>query len=322
MPFVVYKGFEKTYARIGSDFDITKMRYNKIIILADADVDGGHIRTLLITFFYRQMPELVEGGHLYVAQPPLYSTEIKGEKVYVADEAQRQALIEKNSRSQLRFVRFKGLGEMDSKELRETAIAPETRRLVRLDVDQAAICDDVLSRLMGDDANFSAEYEKDARKPSMTDFLDKLLLGEQDANDEKEKQLKKNAVALMTLHAAKGLEFPEVYLVGMEERILPHHRSLENDEAGIDEERRLCYVGVTRAEERLTLSMALTRMKWGKPRETRPSRFLYELTNQPDHPDYAPNCRGRSSEVSPPAGNPRSSKAVKKKKQPKAKKAK
>lgn len=140
--------------------------------------------------------------------------------------------------------------------------------------------------------NSLAEYEKDARRPSLTDFLDKLLLGEQDANEDKEKQLKKNAVALMTFHAAKGLEFPEVYLVGLEEGILPHHRSLENDEAGVDEERRLCYVGVTRAEERLTLSMSLTRMKWGKPRETRPSRFLYELTNQPDHPDYAPNQKG------------------------------
>jgi DNA helicase II / ATP-dependent DNA helicase PcrA len=137
--------------------------------------------------------------------------------------------------------------------------------------------------------NSLAQYEKESRRPTLTDFLDKLLLGEQDANDEKEKQLQKNAVALMTLHAAKGLEFPEVYMVGLEEGILPHHRSLENDEAGVDEERRLCYVGVTRAEERLTLSMSLTRMKWGKPRETRPSRFLYELTNQADHPDYAPN---------------------------------
>jgi DNA helicase-2/ATP-dependent DNA helicase PcrA len=148
--------------------------------------------------------------------------------------------------------------------------------------------------------NSLAEYEREARKPSLNDFLDKLLLGEQDASDEKEKQLKKNAVALMTLHAAKGLEFPEVYLVGLEEGILPHHRSLENDEAGVDEERRLCYVGVTRAQERLTLSMSLTRMKWGKPRETRPSRFLYELTNQPHHPDYEPNQQLKIAEITKP----------------------
>jgi len=139
-------------AGIGSEFDMERLRYKKVIILADADVDGGHIRTLLITFFFRQMLPLVEAGCLYVAQPPLYSTEIKGEKIYVADEAQRQELIQKNSRSNLRFVRFKGLGEMDAKELRETAVNEQTRRLVRIDIDQAAICDDVLSRLMGDDA--------------------------------------------------------------------------------------------------------------------------------------------------------------------------
>ena len=92
---------------------------------------------------------------------------------------------------------------------------------------------------------------------------------------------------LMTMHSAKGLGFPEVYIVGMEEGILPHHRSLEDDEAGVPEERRLCYVGVTRAEERLTMSMCLTRKKWGKARETQPSRFLYELTDQADNPNYA-----------------------------------
>ena len=133
--------------------------------------------------------------------------------------------------------------------------------------------------------NSLGEYERAAVKPRLHDFLDKLLLGEQDANDEKEKQLKKNAIALMTMHSAKGLEFPEVYIVGLEEGILPHHRSLEDD-ASVDEERRLCYVGVTRAEERLTLSMSLTRMKWGKPRDTVPSRFLYELTGKADHPNY------------------------------------
>ncbi len=134
--------------------------------------------------------------------------------------------------------------------------------------------------------NALGEYEQSTRNPTMSDFLDKLLLGEQEADDEKEKQLKKNAIVLMTMHAAKGLEFPEVYIVGLEEGILPHHRSLEDDEAGVDEERRLCYVGITRAEEKLTLSMSLTRMKWGKPRDTKPSRFLYEMTGQADHPNY------------------------------------
>ena len=135
--------------------------------------------------------------------------------------------------------------------------------------------------------NALSDYESNARKPTMTTFLDRLLLGDQSTDDEKEKQLKKNAIALMTMHAAKGLEFPEVYIVGMEEGILPHHRSLDNDEAGVPEERRLCYVGVTRAEERLTMSMSLTRKKWGKARDTQPSRFLYELTDQADNPNYA-----------------------------------
>ena len=140
--------------------------------------------------------------------------------------------------------------------------------------------------------NALSDYEEGARKPTMTKFLDRLLLGDQSADNDKEKQLKKNAIALMTMHAAKGLEFPEVYIVGMEEGILPHHRSLEDDEAGVPEERRLCYVGVTRAEERLTMSMSLTRKKWGKARETKPSRFLYELTDQADNPNYA-KTRGR-----------------------------
>ncbi len=133
--------------------------------------------------------------------------------------------------------------------------------------------------------NSLAIYEESAAKPRLNDFLDKLLLGEQDANDEKEKQLKKNAIVLMTMHSAKGLEFPEVYIVGLEEGILPHHRSLE-EESSVAEERRLFYVGVTRAMELLNLSMSLSRMKWGKPRDTIPSRFLYEITGQADHPNY------------------------------------
>jgi DNA helicase-2/ATP-dependent DNA helicase PcrA len=117
--------------------------------------------------------------------------------------------------------------------------------------------------------------------PPLRLFLDEVALGNRDDSDDKEKELARNAVALMTLHSAKGLEFPYVYMVGMEEGILPHRRSLEMpDDSAIDEERRLCYVGVTRAQEKLTLTMALTRRKWGKPRDSVPSRFLYEMTGQ------------------------------------------
>lgn len=133
--------------------------------------------------------------------------------------------------------------------------------------------------------NAIGQYEKDANNPNLGDFIDQLTLDERQTQDEKEKQLGRNAIALMTLHSAKGLEFPEVFLVGLEEGILPHHRSLDDDRS-IDEERRLCYVGVTRAEERLTLSMSLSRMKWGKPHATMPSRFLYEMTGKADHPKY------------------------------------
>ncbi len=96
----------------------------------------------------------------------------------------------------------------------------------------------------------------------------------------------------MTMHSAKGLEFPHVYVVGLEEGLLPHHRSVAADGDAIDEERRLCYVGVTRAEERLTLSMALTRMKWGKPRDSIPSRFLFELIGQAENPHAQPAAGG------------------------------
>jgi len=131
--------------------------------------------------------------------------------------------------------------------------------------------------------NALAAHERETEQPSLTGFLDELILNTREMDDDKEKQLRKNAVALMTLHAAKGLEFPQVYMVGLEEGILPHHRSLGEDEKGVDEERRLCYVGITRAQERLTLSLALTRLKWGKPRDTIPSRFLFEVTGQAEN---------------------------------------
>ncbi len=129
-------------------------------------------------------------------------------------------------------------------------------------------------------------YGRRAARPSLAGFLQQMALSTTDDDRDKESKLDRDAVALMTLHAAKGLEFPEVYMVGMEENLLPHHRSIGADGAAVDEERRLCYVGVTRAQRRLTLSLALSRTKWGKPRPTQPSRFLYELTGQADNPNY------------------------------------
>jgi DNA helicase-2/ATP-dependent DNA helicase PcrA len=135
--------------------------------------------------------------------------------------------------------------------------------------------------------NALAGYEAATKRPTLQGFLDEVVLDDQDFDRDKEKQLQRNAIVLMTLHSAKGLEFPHVYLVGLEEGLLPHRRSLDEDEATVEEERRLCYVGVTRAQQRLTLSLALTRRKWGKPRETQPSRFLFELIGQADHPAAA-----------------------------------
>ncbi|MGI9457504.1 MAG: ATP-dependent helicase [Aeoliella sp.] len=148
-------------------------------------------------------------------------------------------------------------------------------------------------------SNAAASYDsrsKSHNKPPrdrVVAFLDDLLVGEEDESREKDKQLEKNAVVLMTLHSAKGLEYPVVYLVGMEEGILPHKRSLEEGETQIAEERRLCYVGVTRAEDELTMTMALTRRKWGKPRETIPSRFLYEMTGQAENVRVKKRTQGR-----------------------------
>jgi DNA helicase-2/ATP-dependent DNA helicase PcrA len=134
--------------------------------------------------------------------------------------------------------------------------------------------------------NAVANYTERASKPTIAGFLQDIALNGNDADDDKESKLEKNAVALMTMHAAKGLEFPEVYIVGMEEGILPHHRSIGEPGADVDEERRLAYVGVTRAQRRLTLTLALSRRKWGRVAETIPSRFLYELTGKADNPNY------------------------------------
>jgi DNA helicase-2/ATP-dependent DNA helicase PcrA len=134
--------------------------------------------------------------------------------------------------------------------------------------------------------NALGSYSQSSKSATLVGFLHEVALTGNEQDRDKESQLDRNAVALMTLHAAKGLEFTEVYMVGMEEGLLPHHRSVSDGGSALDEERRLCYVGVTRAKRRLTLTMALTRNKWGKPRPTVPSRFLFEITGQADNPNY------------------------------------
>ncbi len=151
--------------------------------------------------------------------------------------------------------------------------------------------------------NSLGSYEKRAKKPTLAGFLDDVALGGREDESDKEAQLARNAIVLMTLHSAKGLEFPHVYLVGMEEGLLPHHRSIEVDGPAIDEERRLCYVGVTRARDRLTLSLALARNKWGKSRDTIPSRFLFELLGKADNP-HAAAARQRAAQAGQP-GRPK-----------------
>lgn len=137
---------------IGKNFDISKLRYDKVIIMADADVDGSHIRTLLLTFFFRYMPELIEKGHIYLAMPPLYKISYNKQEHYVYTDAERNSVLDKiGSDKNTSIQRYKGLGEMDGIQLWETTMNPETRKMRQVTLPDAIEADRIFSTLMGDE---------------------------------------------------------------------------------------------------------------------------------------------------------------------------
>ncbi|HIU71543.1 MAG TPA: DNA topoisomerase (ATP-hydrolyzing) subunit B [Candidatus Galloscillospira excrementipullorum] len=155
-------------AGIGKDFDLSRLRYGKVIIMADADVDGLHIRTLMLTFFFRFMRPLIENGHVFIAQPPLYKL-VRGQQVrYAFSDRERDAISEEmrggNKDAKIDIQRNKGLGEMDAHELWETTMDPEKRILIRVDMADAALADETFTALMGDKVEprrqFIEEYAK------------------------------------------------------------------------------------------------------------------------------------------------------------------
>ena len=139
-------------AGLDEDFDVEKLRYHRVIIMCDADVDGSHIRTLLLTFFFRHMPELIHHGHLYIAQPPLYKISVGRKDQYVYTDAEREEVLgQLDGKRNVHIQRYKGLGEMNSDQLWDTTMNPDSRTLLQVGVADAVIADDTFTVLMGDE---------------------------------------------------------------------------------------------------------------------------------------------------------------------------
>ena len=160
-------------AGIGTDFDIEKIRYNRIIIMTDADVDGAHIRTLLLTFFYRYMRDLIDGGHVYIAQPPLYKLSKGKREAYAYSDKELEKLLEEfgGRDNSTNIQRYKGLGEMNAEQLWDTTMDPEKRILLKATVEDAMLADEIFTILMGDKVEPRREFiQENAKKVSNLDI--------------------------------------------------------------------------------------------------------------------------------------------------------
>lgn len=156
-------------AGIGDDFDLDRLRYHKVIIMADADVDGAHIRTLLLTFFFRHMQPLVESGHVYIACPPLYRVYEGNKSFYAYDDDEVEAIKEEHDMKNPKLQRYKGLGEMSAEQLWETTMNPETRKLMRVELSDAQAADETFSLLMGEKVEPRREFIQSYAKFAVTD---------------------------------------------------------------------------------------------------------------------------------------------------------
>jgi DNA gyrase subunit B len=154
---------------VSDEFDIAKARYGKIAILADADVDGAHIRTLLLTFFFRWMKDLIEAGHIYIAQPPLYRVKSGAKVTYLKDDKELEAHRASNGEKKMDIQRFKGLAEMESEQLWETTMDPATRNLIQVTIDDAAAADRLFSVLMGEDVESRRDFIQQNAKYAFID---------------------------------------------------------------------------------------------------------------------------------------------------------
>jgi DNA gyrase subunit B len=156
---------------IGDEFDLEKARYHRIVILTDADVDGAHIRTLLLTFFFRHMPHLIEAGYVYIAQPPLYQVKVGKEEVYAYSDAELDEVKKGLNGRKPSIQRYKGLGEMNAGQLWDTTMDPEQRVFLEVGLENEILADDIFQTLMGDDVEARRTFiQRNAKDVRFLDF--------------------------------------------------------------------------------------------------------------------------------------------------------